>query len=175
MLFNMLTPRHLAQIQVWQYSGIINLNPWPSFQLSHLGGFIPRYWLVLTFVFLTELFMDQLNLSPSFTLLKLVIMFWFVAPIENNGSHILYEKVAMATYDSHWVFYVPRLYLHSSKSLKVGLATLFKEEFLKKLQKQFRTFTTSLLTVFQNCLHHHLLTEENRHCLNIIWIWTRKT
>ena len=60
---------------------------------GHHVNLLSRYWLVLTFVFLTELFMDQLNLSPSFTLLKLVIMFWFVAPIENNGSHILYEKV----------------------------------------------------------------------------------
>ena len=54
---------------------------------------IPRYWLVLTMVFLSELFLDQLNLSPTFTLIKLAFMFWCVAPMEYNGSHVIYEKV----------------------------------------------------------------------------------
>ena len=52
-----------------------------------------RYWTFLTLIFLSELFLDQLNLSPSFTLVKLAIMLWFVAPVDYNGSHFLYEKV----------------------------------------------------------------------------------
>ena len=52
-----------------------------------------RYWMVLSFVFLSELFLDQLNLSPGFTVIKLAVMFWFVAPIENNGSSLIWEKV----------------------------------------------------------------------------------
>ena len=56
---------------------------------------IPRYWLVLTMVFLSELFLDQLNLSPTFTLIKLAFMFWCVAPMEYNGSHVIYEKVTV--------------------------------------------------------------------------------
>lgn len=44
-------------------------------------------------VFLSELFLDQLNLSPTFTLIKLAFMFWCVAPMEYNGSHVIYEKV----------------------------------------------------------------------------------
>jgi len=52
-----------------------------------------RYWLVLSLVFLSELFLDQLNLSPGFTILKLAFMFWCVAPIEYNGSHVIYDKI----------------------------------------------------------------------------------
>ena len=53
-----------------------------------------RYWLILTAIFLSELALDQLNLSPCFTLVKLAIMLWFVAPVDYNGSHFLYEKVS---------------------------------------------------------------------------------
>eukprot|EP00092_Neocalanus_flemingeri_P012726 GFUD01013713.1.p1 GENE.GFUD01013713.1~~GFUD01013713.1.p1 ORF type:complete len:163 (+),score=29.46 GFUD01013713.1:62-550(+) len=52
-----------------------------------------RYWLLLSSIFLTELLMDQLNLSPGFTIIKLGFMFWCVAPIENNGSHFILEKI----------------------------------------------------------------------------------
>ena len=52
-----------------------------------------RYWLVLSSLFLSELFLDQLNLSPTFFLLKLAFMLWFVAPLEYNGGHLLHEKV----------------------------------------------------------------------------------
>merc|ERR1719219_152517 len=52
-----------------------------------------RYWLVLSSLFLSELFLDQLNLSPTFFLLKLAVMLWFVAPVEYNGSHLLHEKI----------------------------------------------------------------------------------
>ena len=52
-----------------------------------------RYWLVLSSLFLSELFLDQLNLSPMFFLLKLAFMLWFVAPVEYNGSHLLHEQV----------------------------------------------------------------------------------
>ena len=62
---------------------------------SSSSGALLRYWLVLTMVFLSELFLDQLNLSPSFTLIKLAFMFWCVAPMEYNGSHVIYEKVTV--------------------------------------------------------------------------------
>ena len=52
-----------------------------------------RYWLVLSLLFLSELCLDQLNLSPTFFLLKLAVMLWFVAPVEYNGSQLLHEKV----------------------------------------------------------------------------------
>ena len=52
-----------------------------------------RYWLVLSSLFLSELFLDQLNLSPTFFLLKLAFMLWFVAPLEYNGSQLLHEQV----------------------------------------------------------------------------------
>ena len=52
-----------------------------------------RYWLLLSSLFLSELFLDQLNLSPTFFLLKLAVMLWFVAPLEYNGSALLHEKV----------------------------------------------------------------------------------
>ena len=52
-----------------------------------------RYWLVLSFVFLSELFMDQLNLSPGVTIIKIAFMFWCVAPIQYNGSSFIYDKV----------------------------------------------------------------------------------
>ena len=51
-----------------------------------------RYWLALSFVFLTELFMDQLNLSPGFTIIKLGFMFWCVAPLDYNMGAALSLK-----------------------------------------------------------------------------------
>ena len=60
----------------------------------HHTNQLTRYWLVLSLVFLSELFLDQLNLSPSVTLLKLAFMFWCVAPMQYNGSHVIYDKVA---------------------------------------------------------------------------------
>ena len=59
----------------------------------HHTNQLTRYWLVLSLVFLSELFLDQLNLSPSVTLLKLAFMFWCVAPMQYNGSHVIYDKV----------------------------------------------------------------------------------
>ena len=52
-----------------------------------------RYWLVLSAIFFSELFMDQLNLSPGFTIIKIGFMFWCVAPLEYNGSSFIFEKV----------------------------------------------------------------------------------
>ena len=77
-----------APATVWPYSGNSGSNEATACLIAP-----SRYWLVLTMVFLTELFLDQLNLSPSFTLLKLAFMFWCVAPMEYNGSHVIYEKV----------------------------------------------------------------------------------
>ena len=54
-----------------------------------------RYWLVLSCIFLSELFLDQLNLSPGITLVKIAFMFWCVAPMQYNGSNFIYEKVTI--------------------------------------------------------------------------------
>ena len=70
---------------MWTFVSSSNIH-----QTDHLG----RYWLGLSLVFLSELFLDQLNLSPSLTLLKLAFMFWCVAPWQYNGSHLIYDKVA---------------------------------------------------------------------------------
>ena len=63
----------------------------PSSSSSSLS--LLRYWLLLSSLFLSELFLDQLNLSPTFFLLKLAFMLWFVAPLEYNGSQLLHEQV----------------------------------------------------------------------------------
>ena len=52
-----------------------------------------RYWVMLSVIFLTELLMDQVDLSPGFTVIKLIFLFWCVAPVENNGSYYIFEKV----------------------------------------------------------------------------------
>ena len=62
-----------------------------------------RYWLLLSFVFLTELFMDQLNLSPGFTIIKLGFMFWCVAPLDYNGSSFIYENVGIIVSDDYLI------------------------------------------------------------------------
>eukprot|EP00091_Calanus_sinicus_P005937 TRINITY_DN16485_c0_g1_i2.p1 TRINITY_DN16485_c0_g1~~TRINITY_DN16485_c0_g1_i2.p1 ORF type:complete len:123 (-),score=4.02 TRINITY_DN16485_c0_g1_i2:64-432(-) len=58
-----------------------------------------RYWLVLSGIFLSELFMDQLNLSPGFTIIKIGFMFWCVAPLEYNGSSFIFEKILQPAYE----------------------------------------------------------------------------
>ena len=58
------------------------------------NGLAPlRYWVMRSVIFLTELVMDQVDLSPGFTIIKLGFLFWCVAPIENNGSYYIFEKV----------------------------------------------------------------------------------
>jgi len=52
-----------------------------------------RYWLVLSLIFLTELFLDQVSLSPGFSVLKLLFLVWCVLPIDNNGAMLIYENV----------------------------------------------------------------------------------
>ena len=49
---------------------------------SNNGRSALRYWLGLSAIFFSELFMDQLNLSPGFTIIKIGFMFWCVAPVE---------------------------------------------------------------------------------------------
>ena len=52
-----------------------------------------RYWAMLSLIFSTELLLDQMELSPGFTIIKLGFLFWCVAPIENNGCYYILEKV----------------------------------------------------------------------------------
>ena len=54
-----------------------------------------RYWLVLSLIFLTELFLDQvsLSLSPSCSVLKLFFLAWCVLPVDNNGTLLIWENV----------------------------------------------------------------------------------
>ena len=52
-----------------------------------------RYWVMLSVVFLTELLLDQVDLSPGLTLIKLGFLFWCMAPFEKNGTYFIFEKV----------------------------------------------------------------------------------
>ena len=54
-----------------------------------------RYWLVLSLIFLAELFLDQVSfsLSPGCSVLKVMFLAWCVLPIDNNGTVLIWENV----------------------------------------------------------------------------------
>ena len=75
---------------------------WPPSEGPSSGLSTLRYWLVLSLIFLTELFLDQvsLSLSPSCSVLKLFFLAWCVLPVDNNGTLLIWENVRF--YFSVW-------------------------------------------------------------------------
>merc|ERR1711915_460563 len=70
----------------------------PAYQILHgvkldNGQNIFRYWLVLSSIFLMEFFLDQVTLSPAISFLKFLFLLWCFAPVDNNGTYVIYEKV----------------------------------------------------------------------------------
>ena len=52
-----------------------------------------RYWCVLSLIFLAEMFLDQITLSPGCSLIKLAFLIWCVLPVDSNGTSIIFEQV----------------------------------------------------------------------------------
>ena len=52
-----------------------------------------RYWLVLSLMFLSEMLLEQITLSPTCSVFKLVFLIWCVLPIQSNGTSIIFEQV----------------------------------------------------------------------------------
>ena len=78
-----------------------------------------RYWLVLSLMFLAELFLDQVSLSPGCSVLKLIFLVWCVLPIDNNGTLLIYENVRKYF----------ALYKHKITDFVLGFATSFQNIF----------------------------------------------
>merc|ERR1712059_228375 len=54
-----------------------------------------RYWVVLSFVHMVELVVDPLvDFFPGYLLTKCAFLVWCMAPIENNGSNLIFTQVA---------------------------------------------------------------------------------
>ena len=94
---------HTVQAELGNIDNIDNDDAyWPPSEGPSSGLSTLRYWLVLSLIFLTELFLDQvsLSLSPSCSVLKVLFLAWCVLPVDNNGTLLIWENVRF--YFSVW-------------------------------------------------------------------------
>ena len=86
--WNLMTTWYIGTCLITSLNYTVHAISGPNNGMSTL-----RYWLVLSLIFLTELFLDQVSLSPGFSVLKLLFLVWCVLPIDNNGAMLIYENV----------------------------------------------------------------------------------
>ena len=103
---------------------------------------IIRYWCVLSIIFLAEMFLEQITLSPGFSLLKLLFLVWCVLPIDSNGTSIIYEQVrrqpAGISMTSDMFQILQPVFKVSSDLVNDVMRNKFLEELLETLQEMIR-------------------------------------
>ena len=52
-----------------------------------------RYWVMMSGIFFTELVLDMLKISSTFTIIQLLLIFWCVAPIDGVAGLYTFDQV----------------------------------------------------------------------------------
>ena len=81
-----------------------------------------RYWVVMSSFSILELVLDlMVSWVPGYLIAKCVFLVWCMAPIQNNGSNILFNMVSIINIGITAKIFTHRLCYLFSKSTMIKL------------------------------------------------------